>query len=264
MNLLCVIPFHQGDVALAADMLKWIRELNSCKDHPCLLVADGKTGLKAVDIMLTLARDAFQRATVIFTKDCDGGWPVSANKMFKQAAAHIAQREHQPFLWLEPDCVPLKTSWLSDIANEYAGCGKPYMGAMIPCDKQGLPSMHMNGNGVYPHNAILKLGKELDSETAFDIACAELIVPNAANTTLIHHVWGKKGLPPTFAENRKREDPENTMTLANIPLKAGLFHRCKDRSLTAILRQRMNTNSIEPLIHNYKGQKRADVLVDTA
>lgn len=264
MNLLCVIPFHQGDVILAADLLNWIRELNSGKDHSCLLVADGKTGLKAVDSIVSLAHRAFDRATIMFTKDCIGGWPIAANKMFKQTAEYIAKREHQPFLWCEPDCVPLRSSWLSDIAIEYAKCDKPFMGALISCDKQGLPSTHMNGNGVYPHDTITRLSSKLDLETAFDISCAELIVPNAHRTSLIHHFWGRKGLAPTFSEHRKRDDAENTMTIANIPKTAALFHRCKDRSLTKLLRERWATSSVAPIIHNYRTATRSAIAADTA
>lgn len=264
MNLLVVIPFHQGDVLTAADTLNWMRQLNGSKDNPCLLVADSKTGLKAVDSVITIAKMAFDRVSITFAKDCSGGWPIAANKMFKHAAAYVAQREHCSFFWCEPDCIPLRTDWIRDLGNAYAKCGKDYMGALVPCDKQGMPSTHLNGNAVYPHDVFVRLGKELDSESAFDIACAELIVPNAANTPLIHHFWGRKDLAPTFVENRKREDPENTMTISNIPRSAALFHRCKDRTLTELLRERMKTNSVAPVIHNVRSHKRSDVMADTA
>lgn len=252
MNFLCVIPFHQGDADLTHELLLWVQELGGCAKHRCLLVADSSVQLKKTDDITTLARDVFGKAAITFVDGITAAWPKASNQMFKHAAFHVAHWEHSPFFWMEPDCVPLRASWLDEIANEYAKCGKDYMGKLVSTDQQGMPALHMNGNAVYPHDVGLRLAQYLEGDQAWDIASADAVIGLAHNTPLIHHFWGKHGLPPHFQEHRTKEDSDNTLTLANIPKKAAIFHRCKDGSLVRVLRQRMVFSTIT---HNAARQR---------
>jgi hypothetical protein len=256
MNFLCIIPFHKGDAQLAEELLRWIIELGGCRKHRCLLVADASVHLNMTDALTTLAREAFGKATIAYVDDIKTSWPKASNQMFKHAAIHAAKWEHCPFFWCEPDCIPLRSSWLDEIANEYARCNKPFMGKLVSTDQHGMPALHMNGNAVYPHDVGLRLSTVLNGDQAWDIASADITVKDAFNTPLIHHFWGRFDLPPHFEDYRTRHSAENTLTLQNIPKKAVLFHRCKDGSLIRVLRQRFNNDAFTPLIHNAAGKQK--------
>lgn len=82
-------------------------------------------------------------------------------------------------------------------------------------------------------------------DVAFDIATAPVVVPQATNTPLIQHFWGKKNLPPTFAPEKLPDSPVNTFTLANLNPDAVVFHRNKDVTLLRELGYSANSVSHE-------------------
>lgn len=90
------------------------------------------------------------------------------NAMWQQAAREACTRKLGPWLWLEPDCAPLKADWLSCLENEYRRAGKPFMGGLAP--KGG----RMSGVAIYPQDASRICVKAMTAgELAFDVAGAE-------------------------------------------------------------------------------------------
>lgn len=233
-KVLCVIPFCGKDVDRAIDLLVWCRELSGKVHHPALLVADPDVpwpdGVKALD----LAREAFAEVDLACLDAHVEGWIPGSVALFTLAAKTAADRK-LPWLFMEPDAAPLKKDWLEQLEDAYRRSEKPFMGPLISHQHPGKPSPYLEGVSVYPPNAIDIMGPSLRSDSSWAYSCAPVVVPLAANTPLIHHLWGESKNPPTFAP--KNIPGTNIFCLRQIPPEAVIYHRCKDESLIRLLRQ---------------------------
>jgi hypothetical protein len=107
------------------------------------------------------------------------------------------------------------------------------MAAIVPAFKDatgGLVPEHCTGNAIYPQETPSEAPRLLvASDVAFDVYGAKEMLPKAHRTALIQHVFNISGSPPTFP---------NQESLRLLQPGAVLFHRCKDMSLIARLRER--------------------------
>lgn len=236
--VLLVIGFHAGDVERTKNLLTWIAELGECNPHSCLLVADSTVLKPDSDAIKKLAKKSFDTVMMI-PASVECAW--KPNQMFLSAAKWIHECTKLPWLWLEPDAIPLKEGWLDAIADEYAASPMAYMGPIIHQKGQpGLPEAHLTGCSVYPASAwelfasLPKLQKDI---VAWDIEGAAKVIPRARNTNLIHHFWGNRDMPPIFVESKTQESPKNFVTIDFISKEAVVFHRTKDGGLINILRK---------------------------
>jgi hypothetical protein len=244
--MLVILPCHDGDVSLAYDLIKWIKELGGCPRHNLSILPHASlVGGRRLGALLDASVGAFNNTRLLSPVErlADETWPKGANHMFRSLLKRDMQR---PFLWMEPDCEPMHKGWLDDIEKEYVKCGKPYMGHIVYSKgKDHLPPESLAGCAVYPADTQPLLARLGHSDAAFDIAIAPYVMERAHGTTLIWQFWGKPGLPPTFVESRKRGDVKNALTVADIPEGCALFHRCKDQSLETILHNRLIPASCE-------------------
>lgn len=233
-RLLCVIPFCKHDYNLAKKLIEWIVELGGVSKHQCLLVVDCKVTFQQMEAMKALAERAFAGVEAITTPYSlpNESWPAGPNWMFETALRHIKQHYAAPFFWCEPDCVPLKPTWLDELESEYHACGTLFMGSIVHSSGQpNVPGDHLTGVAVYPHNAHDYLQGIYQGKEAFDMAMAPIVVPHTHHTNLHYHFWGQMKLPPTFKGNER-----NTLQMQKIPAEAVTYHRCKDGSLIDLLR----------------------------
>lgn len=198
--------------------------------------------------LLRFASGGFKSVALIPTshKLTDESWPKGANWLFQTACRYFKEQGGSSFLWLEPDCVPLIPKWLEALEAEYIRCKKLFMGADIN-------GKQLSGIAIYPPNS-LDLYRDFFREGISDRPWDYVVDarPMGHVTDLIQHVWGKKGLPPTFVKIRRPGDAENVMSLSCIDPHAALFHRCKDTSLINLLREQHVPNSISVVITNFK------------
>jgi hypothetical protein len=103
----------------------------------------------------------------------------------------------QPFLFMEPDAVPLCEEWIDQIEEEYRNCGRPFMGDFVDLTSSDVEGIdHMSGIAVYDWNLSITAprlfncnnGKE---EFAWDIFAASDILPKMHRTGLIQHDWNR-------------------------------------------------------------------------
>jgi hypothetical protein len=109
----------------------------------------------------------------------------------------------QPFLFMEPDAIPLCEGWIDQIEAEYRACGSPFMGDFVDLSNSSIPGGidHMSGIAVYDCNLSVHAprlfnctnGKE---EFAWDIWAASDIIPKMHKTGLIQHDWRGSGDKP--------------------------------------------------------------------
>jgi hypothetical protein len=247
--LLVVLPYHAGDLAQAKTLLDWCSQLQDGQPNqfPALLVADSAVPADALKQLHALAKCVFATVRTITTTVTKTG--VTANQMFLWASHYIHDNYRLPFLWLEPDCVPLAATWLNDIASAYAKSPMRYLGAVIEQTGQAnMPAKHLTGCSVYPNDAwerFSKMKAVTDGTSAWDIAGGLEVAESSQDTPLIQHFWGPdKDGAPVFVAERKPDSPQNHVMLDFIKPGAVLFHRVKGDSLINLLRQKQNGSTV--------------------
>lgn len=267
-SLLAVLPYCSSDHPHALRLLKWIQELDSKVHHSLLLVADDSVTMETKKEIDALGKAIFDHCETIPLKcpaPINGNYHVPAAFMFLKAMGHIDACYKANFLWLEPDAVPLCAGWLDSLSESYASCPKRFLGSIHTPKQDGLPKTVMFATAVYPNCAYEELKQFCDGkQQAFDMAFSNHVVPRAANTHLIQHIFGAPNDPPRFKDLKMPDDGPNVGTLDNIRKDAVLFHRNKDGSLIELLRKQRGTPSIaeknphfvespsEPLLPNYE------------
>lgn len=225
--MLAVIGFCDKDRDAALNLIRWIGELGGCKGHRLMLSFTQRVRGSYVELE-EAAKPFFDEVLLHRCYDEDErGWPMSCNHLWLRTAYTIAQTHKEPWLWMEPDAVPLKAGWMDAIAEAYTECGRPFMG----CDvNTSYCKQHMSGIAVYPPN-VGKFTKQLYmlNTEAWDTFFAEDFMKNGAFTPLIQHVFWQdddQKIQPTFPD-------EESMKL--IDPRAVVFHRNKDQTLMEMM-----------------------------
>ena len=240
MNLLIVIPFCARDLNLARNLLAWVDELGKLPENDCLLVEDAKLTAEQSKPIEQTASSIFKSVSIVRTPFSlpDEKWPIGANWMWEIAAKWIEAQNPSPWLWLEPDAVPMREGWLKELEVAVAASGKPFLGQIIKPKQPGLPEKMLSGVAVYPAklpNAIWVRLLQTKRKVAWDVACAGTIVPLTEASSLIWNFHNRE-MPPTFVRKRHSSHPVNAIEIGIIPKQAVLAHTCKDGSLISLLR----------------------------
>jgi hypothetical protein len=225
-DFVCVLPFCGGDAPRFIELLEWMQELGTVDAHAVLVAPAGlRDGVLAAAEQHALK--VFPAVTILRTPfDLPReSWPIGPNWSFLVAAEYC--RRQQFDFWLhEPDCIPLRAGWFDEIRAEYRQCGQPYMGFIEPRGEQHTE--HLAGNACY-HYAVFHHLQIDHLWKAWDVALADVLLPQTHRSELVHQVWGGMGKPPTFA---------TVDDLRPIPPAAAVFHRNKDGTLIKVLRER--------------------------
>lgn len=228
-----VFPFCAKDGQLALKLMKWIGEITPPSEHPLVLSYDSFTPPTIVQEISNAAKATFRSIKAhSYTSPPHGTWPPTW--AFKQAARFM-ERVGTPWLWMEPDAVPLKPEWLDVLQDIYWKCGKAFAGPIVP------EMLHMNGTGVYPANTPKRIPRALDlMRTAWDVTMKAEMIHDCHNLhPIFFHAWTminndfhpfNGGSPPEF--------PPGSRLIDKIPKEAVVFHRCKGGSLIDRLRER--------------------------
>lgn len=237
-RILVVLPFSHADSDTAIELLQWIHELGGCGNRRLLLVASNKIKKTEIEYLVDIANPSFLGGVQVLVQKHgrkDERWPVGANILFSETARAIRENFQLPWLWLEPDCVPLRKGWLREIEMEYFSAGKPFMG-QITKDPYGK-IRHLPGCSVYPADYDDRF--KINIEKPFDLQHMDEILPLTHDTKVIHHYWGKDLYsPPRFVPFGAHREDDRTYWPDMLRADAALFHRNKDGSLIACLRDR--------------------------
>lgn len=219
--MVVVFPFHAGDKPQAIRLAEWIRDLGGVHGHECMLVKPPSVSDSGV---IEPLKSAFSKVEVVTTYSDIKGHPEGPNEMFDIIARMMFERG-QPFLWMEPDSVPLQSDWLDRIMAEFKEMKRPFMGPLVKAPPE-MPNARdrMNGVGVYfqvPTNAPAALN---NVKVPFDLAAGHQIIPKMFPSSLFQHQRSK---PFETAEDMKR-----------IWGGVVLYHSNKDGTLIARLREK--------------------------
>lgn len=245
MKLLVVIPFCRADQAIALNLLSWIEELGRLPENPCLIVADAKLSKEEIQPVVKAALKIFQSVEFVATPFFlpDERWPIGANWMFETAIRHIGSTSKRAFLWMEPDCVPVRETWLSEVEGDYDKAKRPFMGQIILPGEASLPEQVLSGCAVYPGVMPREILARLigNRQVAWDVSCASIIAPQTHHSPLFW-TFHNHDSPPTFVVERAPDGPRNAIPLDKIPKRAAIVHAGKDGTLIGLLRERRGQN----------------------
>jgi hypothetical protein len=220
------MPVAWGDIGVAVRLLDWMRDLGGIPNHElvfCLppdLPQDLKDALTSRAATLRGTWSVFQRPFILSSEH----WPQGPNWSFT-CASQWAHQNQKDFLFLEPDCVPLKPGWVETIHREYRGCGRAFLGHFEA--KGAQHERHMAGVAVYQWEIYQRLHWH-EYYKAWDVAMGPYLLHEAHESRTIQQIWGDLGRPPTFA---------TTHDLRCLRPDAVLFHRNKDGTLIERLRE---------------------------
>ena len=240
-NLLVCLPYCVKDVLASKRLLLWMEELHGkYSRNAILLVADNDVPLPAKKELNEISKNLFGQAETMLVDVPQGqqGRILGGNQMFYNASRQVQECYRLPFLWLEPDCVPLKRMWLEELTKEYNASPKRFLGQFTRQGPELTARYYLPACSVLPNNAheLLITGPRIKGWTKpWDHESAALTIARAQNTTLIQDHYGDLESPPTFS-NDAGAHPSNCLSTAFIRKEAVLFHRAKDSSLIDLLR----------------------------
>ena len=223
--LLLVIPLSAADLPLTTLQLATLSSLGPYPHTGVLFVADHSLTKDQYSPLVATAKPLFSAGELISTPlDLpDPTHPRAHNFRFETAARHVMSTRHLPFLYLLPRCVPMRRGWLTELEAEYSRARKPFMGHLLTPESDHTAKPFLSSSAIYPADLPKRILQRLISQRQieWEQSCADLIVPLAHPTTLIHVVPG-------------RTDSE--VNLSALPKAAALIHTTAARRLTAALR----------------------------
>ena len=156
MNPLIVIPFNAADASMAESLCDWIYFLSGRKQSgSCLLVAY-KNVHEEMQVKVSAAAEvAFEHVELTIAPEISSTAKKDRiNHLFRVASDYVSKNYRLPWLWLEPDCVPLKKDWIQTLATAYEAQPKRYLGAYM---KAAEDKFFLARVSIYPPDAIKDL-----------------------------------------------------------------------------------------------------------
>jgi hypothetical protein len=190
MKLLIVIPVCANDALLAERHLDFIFRLNQKTPRgSCLLVFNADLHAEMIARLRVSAELAFEQVReTMAPKLSDNQLSnkfLQLNNMFRHAAAVAQKQCRWPWLWLEPDCVPVQPDWIARLAEAYDSQPAKYVGFM---SKNPDGSRFMARLGIYFTGASHELDMLCQGEVPFAIATASVVAAASTHTFLIQYV----------------------------------------------------------------------------
>jgi len=121
--MLAALLFHKGNQDQAVSLCERIKKMGGVEKHRILLATDsGDFG--EMDSILS---GVFAEVLHYTAHEAPEGWPARENALHANVVREIHYIFKCTWLRMEPDSVPLKSSWLDEIEAAYIACGKPIL-----------------------------------------------------------------------------------------------------------------------------------------
>lgn len=180
--LTIVYPFCLADYPLAIENARWIAELGTVEAHQCLVVHDKLVPMEDGQAIVDTLKPAFRKVAHMPLRETLHGIR-GMNLLFRRTARQIAATNAGPFLWLNPDAIPIRKGWLDAIEAAYRMLpkGKTFLGHHL---QGAIP--FMGQIGVYPQDCEVHApGLVGADQNPFFVNGAPGVVPKMGHTDLI-------------------------------------------------------------------------------
>jgi hypothetical protein len=248
MNI--VFSYHNGDAELALLSAKAITAMGINMRHKATVCAINDTAF--LHEITEELKKSFPEVGRIIAQDGYNNWPLGPNQMFSDAAAQC-YAVNEPWMFWEPDCVPMKSGWADDLETEFrkepAILGHKYEGG-VATNGKNIYNMIV-GSAIYPPNFLdfCPSARSLDTYNMayrnaenypepWDVRCRWNFMAIGRDCPLLRTYWKsvnyqwKDGKIVFFAENSEAEAiQEVTCPDRFISSQAVVIHGCKDGSL---------------------------------
>lgn len=188
-KMLIVIPFTTDNAVLAERLCDWIFQLaGRTQRGSAILVCDQQVHAELRQKVRIAADVAFSSVDEVATgvQEIPTQIPVHywTNLMFLKAAEHVQKNYRWPWLWLEPECVPLRAHWLEAIMNAYDAQGRRYMGTHMKLGDH----MFMARVGVYPASTIYDLRELKGDSGPFELELGAAMIPRSSKSRVFQQL----------------------------------------------------------------------------
>lgn len=179
MNLITVIACHNTDCIRAERLIDQIFALNhkQQKGHAVILFG-ASTPQENRDKVRISAEVTFKSVALLYQIpskiEVQDKASIVGNAMI-QAATHIHRSYKSPWLWLEPDALPLKSGWQEKIEETYNSQPMRYINShMKQIDKDGNEIFSISRMGVYPVDAIKDFENAAKEKMGLEYYCVSM------------------------------------------------------------------------------------------
>lgn len=245
-----VFAYHNGDCELAMESAKAITAMGINMRHKAYVCAINGTPL--IGEITEELKKSFPEVHRIIAQDGFNGWPLGPNQMFDDVASFMYPT-NTPFIFWEPDCVPMRRGWLDELDDEYhknpAILGHKYNGGMASNGKN-IYEMIV-GSAVYPSNFLdyCPSARSLNNYNMayrsaesipepWDVRCRWNFMAIGRDCMLLRTYWKscnyqlKDGKIVFFASDPEAQAiQEVTCPDRIVSMDAAVVHGCKDGSL---------------------------------
>jgi len=222
--MVVVIPFCAKDEQLCLKNLETAIALDGHVDFN--VVVSHVIGIDPGPV-IKLALQYFGKVSDFQYPPCKGSqnFPRPNNWAWQNTVRQMV-RQNEPWLWWEPDAVPLRAGWLKVLADEYRAGAKAFMGNWVT-DNPHWKTPYMNGLAVYPSNFLEYPTPALRMDNpSWDVILSPFI---EARTHKVNHLIQHSIEPVSFVNIHQVHQMRGKETV--------LFHKCKDGTLHDLIIQ---------------------------
>lgn len=146
---------------MAETLIDFIYQLSGRKQSgSCLLVAAPEVHEEMRLRIQLSAEVTFQNVEMIIaTPITQSAKQEKVAHLLKTASEHIKKHYRDEWLWIEPDCVPLKPDWIEKLKAAYHAQPKRYFGAFL---KWNDGKLSLARQSIYPPNAFDDFQRNVD------------------------------------------------------------------------------------------------------
>lgn len=158
-------------------LVDWLARIGKYRQHTLILAVESRVTLDVTADLMPLFGDVEQ----FEYSDPYEHFPESKNLAFQQCAGVIAAKYLGKFprwLYLEPDAVPTRGTFIDEIQTESTLTDLPFCGCLVPANNRFATPAHMASVGVYPVDMVKAgAGAALNAhETPFQAEIADVVL----------------------------------------------------------------------------------------
>lgn len=189
-NLLVVLGVSANDSVQAERLLDLCAIYHNKTPKDSILIAAAPDLHGEIKTKLRIAAEiGFASVEVL-----EVGWPKVAhtakleavNDLWYQSAIHAARCYQWPFLFLEPDAVPLRATWIQELCHAYYDQPKRYMGSVLASADGKLSCL--SRVAIYPRGSGGELKEFCAGKADFTLAAGSIVVPRAGKSRLFQQL----------------------------------------------------------------------------